>query len=105
MTGEAAYYHYNVNDGGVSDSLLRARARTPRPTVGVGNIQPMVRYQWAKMKGRGHQPLEHRRRAVLPDQGPGAAPARDLQPHGRPAAHRAPSTANSVQLGAQAIFF
>ncbi len=30
---------------------LRARWLTPRPTMGVGNIQPMVRYQWEKMKG------------------------------------------------------
>ena len=43
------------------------------PPIGVGNIQPMVRYQWAKIKGNTRdQSLEHRRRAFLPDQGPGA---------------------------------
>ena len=50
VTGEAAYYLDGVNDGGVSQSLY-VLAAYATPTVGVGNIQPMVRYQWAKIKG------------------------------------------------------
>ena len=52
VTGEGAYYHYNVLDGRISDTfyLLAAYAT---PTVGVGNIQPMVRFQWEKVKGPG----------------------------------------------------
>ena len=47
----------------MSDSLY-VLAAYATPTVGVGNIQPMVRYQWAKIKGNtGDEPLEHRRRA------------------------------------------
>ena len=47
---KAAYYHYGVHDGGVSDSFY-VLAAFASPTVGVGNIQPMVRYQWEKVKG------------------------------------------------------
>jgi len=52
VTGEGAYYHYNVLDGGISDHfyLLAAYAT---PTIGVGNIQPMARFQWEKVKGPG----------------------------------------------------
>jgi hypothetical protein len=52
VTGEAAYYHYGVLDGGVSDTFY-VLAAYASPVVGVGNIQPMVRYQWEKVKGAG----------------------------------------------------
>ncbi|HEY5089683.1 MAG TPA: hypothetical protein VIK30_06920 [Polyangia bacterium] len=50
VTVEGGYYHFNVDTGGVSDSLY-ALAAYATPTVGVGNIQPMVRFQWEKVKG------------------------------------------------------
>ncbi len=59
----------HVNDGGVSDSLY-ALAAYATPPIGPGSIQPMVRYQWAKIKANtARQSLEHRRRTFLPDQG------------------------------------
>jgi hypothetical protein len=52
VTGEGAYYHFGGVDGMVSDTfyLLAAYAT---PTIGVGSIQPMARYQWAKIRGPG----------------------------------------------------
>jgi len=51
-----ADYHFNVNDGAPSDSLYVLGAYAT-PVIGVGNIQPMARYQWAKIKGvDGTQP-------------------------------------------------
>jgi hypothetical protein len=49
VTGEGGYYHFNVGDGGVSDSLY-VLAAYATPTVGVCSIQPMVRFQWEKVK-------------------------------------------------------
>ena len=47
VTGEAAYYHFGGDFAGIKDefSIMGAFAS---PTVGMGNIQPMVRYQMAK---------------------------------------------------------
>src|SRR5579863_2580244 len=50
FTGEAAYYLNNVNDGAVSNSLF-VLAAYATPLIGVGHIQPLVRYQWADVKG------------------------------------------------------
>jgi hypothetical protein len=98
VTGEAAYYHYNV-DAGVSDTgyVLAAYAT---PTIGVGNIQPMVRYQWTKVKGGGPNPWNVDVGVSYLIKGPalrlvGTYSHTDI---GVP-------TANSVQFGAQAIFF
>ncbi len=57
FTAEGAFYHYNVNNGGVSDTFYLLAAYGS-PTVGdVGNIQPFVRYQYVKIKGNsGSQP-------------------------------------------------
>jgi hypothetical protein len=49
FTAEGGYYHFNVGDGGVSDSLY-VLAAYATPPVGVGNIQPMARFQWEKVK-------------------------------------------------------
>ena len=88
VTAEAAYYHFNVATGGVSDSLYALLAYAT-PTVGVGNLQPMVRYQWEKIKDfTGHQPLEPGCWPVLPDQGPRAPAPRHLQLHESRSAQR-----------------
>ena len=47
FTAEAAYYHFNVDDGGVSDSMYPLVAYAT-PTIGIGNIQPSARYQWRR---------------------------------------------------------
>ena len=47
VTAEGAYYHYNVLDGGVSDSLLRARRPTPpRPSASATSSR------WSATSGR-----------------------------------------------------
>ena len=49
MTVEGAYYHYNVRrPTAASDSFYVLAAYATPELLGVGNIQPMVRYQWAK---------------------------------------------------------
>ena len=70
---KAAYYHFNVADGGVSDSLYvlaglrhpddRRRQHPAHGPLPVGEDQGRHR----------HESLEPGCRAVLPDQGPGAA--------------------------------
>jgi hypothetical protein len=52
VTAEGAYYFYNVNDGGLNNSLYLLGAYAT-PVIGVGNIQPSVRYQLATVKGGG----------------------------------------------------
>jgi hypothetical protein len=49
VTADAAYYHYNVLDAGISDFFYVLGAYAS-PVVGVGNLQPMVRWQWEKVK-------------------------------------------------------
>ena len=81
FTAEGAYYHYNVNDGGLSDSayILAAFATGP---VGVGNVQPMARFQYFKLKGDGQpKPLNFDAGISLPGQGPRASGPRDVQLH------------------------
>jgi hypothetical protein len=44
VTGEAAYYHFNGDYQAIKNGFY-ALAAVASPKVGVGNIQPMVRYQ------------------------------------------------------------
>lgn len=103
VTAEAAYYHFNVLDGGISDSayLLLAYAT---PTIGVGSIQPMLRYQWLNAKAPSG--------SDLPDPWNIDAGVSYLikGPALRVSATYSHTdigdlTANAIQLGAQAIFF
>ena len=101
VTAEGAYYHYNVNDLGTSDSTLCARGLRDAP-VGVGNIQPMVRYQWAKIKGNmGTNPWNLDAGLSYLIKGPALRLLATYSHSGYPG----DISANSVQLGAQAIFF
>ena len=111
FTAEGAYYHNNVNDGGVSDSFY-VLAAYATPTIGVGNIQPSVRYQFAKLKNTdGTSPwnidvglsylIKGPALRVLATYSHTALPGEILTP---PAAGTT-ITANAIQLGAQAIFF
>jgi hypothetical protein len=108
VTGEVAYYHNNVNNGGISDSLY-ALAAYATPPIGPGNIQPMARYQWAKIKeGPGSDPWNIDAGISYLIKGPAL---RLLATYGHTAIPDMTSptgatiSANSVQLGAQAIFF
>ena len=101
FTADAAYYHFNVNDGGVSNSLY-ALVAYATPTIGVGHIQPMVRYQWADVKaGTGTNPWNLDVALAYLIKGPAlrlvATYSYDYLATN--------VTANSIQLGAQAIFF
>ena len=107
LSASAAYYHFNVNDGGVSDSLY-ALVAYATPPVGVGSLQPMVRYQWEKVKGNdGTNPWNVDVGLSYLLKGPAL---RLLATYsytnlGPVAAGGSNPTANSIQLGAQAIFF
>ena len=101
VTGEVAYYHNNVNDGGVSDSMYLLAAYAT-PTLGVGSIQPMARYQFAKLKNvDGTTPWNIDVGVSYLVKGPAL---RVLATYGHTALP-GDLVANSVQLGAQAIFF
>ena len=107
VTGEGAYYHYNVLDTGISDTfyLLAAYAS---PTVGVGNIQPMVRYQWEKVKGTGGtKPWNLDVGVSYLIKGPALRVLATYSHTDLTSAFAVGTVtkANSVQLGAQAIFF
>jgi hypothetical protein len=108
VTAEAAYYHFNVNDGGVSDSLYALLAYAT-PTMGVGSLQPMVRYQWEKVKANtGTSPWNVDVGLSYLIKGPALRllatySYTNLGPSTTPGASN--GTANSIQLGAQALFF
>ena len=76
------------------------------PTVGVGNIQPMVRYQWAKVKGNSAARTRGTSTSALSYliKGPALRVLATYSHTNAPAAG-GDLTANSIQLGAQAIFF
>jgi hypothetical protein len=107
VTGEGAYYHYNVPDGAISDTayILAAYAT---PTVGVGNIQPMARFQWEKIKGPGGtNPWNIDVGVSYLIKGPALRVLATYSHTDLTSVFAAGTVtqANSVQLGAQAIFF
>jgi hypothetical protein len=107
VTGEGAYYHYNVNDGGISDHFFILAAYAS-PTVGVGNIQPMVRFQWEKIKGPGGtKPWNLDIGLSYLIKGPALRVVATYGHTDLTTAFMAgtSTSSNSIQLGAQAIFF
>jgi hypothetical protein len=108
FTAEGAYYHFNVLDGGVSDALYGLVAYAI-PTIGVGNIQPMVRYQWEKVKANSDtNPWNIDAGVSYLVKGP-ALRLLATYSHTKlgpfAPAGGAYDSANSIQIGAQAIFF
>ncbi|HVZ88430.1 MAG TPA: hypothetical protein VHG72_15765 [Polyangia bacterium] len=109
VTAEAAYYHFNVADDGVSDSMYALLAYAT-PTVGVGNVQPMVRYQWEKVKSNtASNPWNIDAAVSYLIKGP-ALRVIATYSHTKllsvdTTGALVNSSANSIQLGAQAIFF
>jgi hypothetical protein len=108
FTAEGAYYHYNVADGGLSDSayILAAFATG---MMGVGNVQPMARYQWFKIKGDGApKPMNFDAGISYLVKGPAlrvlATYSYTKIPPAMPVGD-ATITGNAIQIGAQAIFF
>ena len=109
VTGEGAYYHYGVLDGGISDAwyILGAYAT---PTMGVGSLQPMVRYQGEKVKGPGGTtPWNIDVGLAYLVKGPALRVVATYSHTSLTSAFAANmgavTSANSIQLGAQAIFF
>ena len=101
FTLEGAYYHFNVLDGAISDALYGLLAYAS-PTVGVGNLQPMIRYQWEKVKsGVGTNPWNIDGGLSYLVKGPALRVVLTYS-HNKLTATQ---DANSIQLGAQAIFF
>jgi hypothetical protein len=107
VTGEGAYYHYNVLDNNISDTFYIVGAYAT-PTMGVGSIQPMARYQWEKVKGpNGTKPWNVDVGVAYLIKGPALRvnatfSHTDLT---NTFAAGTVTSANSIQLGAQAIFF
>jgi hypothetical protein len=108
FTAEGAYYHFNVLDGGVNNALYGLLAYAT-PTIGVGNIQPMVRYQFENVKSNpGTNPWNIDAGLSYLIKGPalrlvGTYSYTKLGPFAPMGG--AYTTTNSIQLGAQAIFF
>jgi hypothetical protein len=100
FTAEGAYYHFNVLDSKISDSLYGLLAYAT-PTMGVGNLQPMVRYQWEKVKsGTGTNPWNIDGGLSYLIKGPA------LRLNATYSYTKIGDVgANAIQLGAQAIFF
>jgi hypothetical protein len=101
VTGEVAGYLNNVHNGFVSASMY-ALAAYATPTLGYGNVQPMVRYQWAKLKENpGTNPWNLDVGLSYVIKGPALRVLATYSHVTLPG----DITGNSVQLGAQAIFF
>jgi hypothetical protein len=109
-TAEAAYYHFNVGTGGVSDSMYALLAYAT-PTIGVGSLQPMVRFQWEKVKDNtATNPWNIDAAVSYLIKGPALrliatySHSKVLSADAATGALSNSST-NAIQLGAQAIFF
>ncbi len=109
VTVEGAYYHYGVPDASISDHFY-VLAAYATPTIGVGSIQPMARYQWEKTKGTGSvKPWNLDVGVSYLIKGPALRVLATYSHTDLTSAFSPMGTtitkANSVQLGAQAIFF
>jgi len=105
VTGEVAYYHYSNSatdlNFPLSDSAYVLLAYAT-PTIGVGNIQPMARFQWFKLKNDGApKPMNLDVGVAYLVKGPAL---RVLATYSY-TKFDTDVTANAIQLGAQAIFF
>ena len=102
-TGEAAYYHFAANgDGSVKDAFY-VLAAVASPVVGAGNIQPMVRFQWANLQAADTKAWNLDGGLSYLVKGPALRVIATYSHTKLPLMGGV--TGNSVQLGAQAIFF
>ncbi|MBC8132162.1 MAG: hypothetical protein H7X95_04210 [Deltaproteobacteria bacterium] len=106
FTAEAAYYHFNVNEGAlsISDSAYGLLAFAT-PTMGVGRIQPMVRYQFMKVKAPAGVDISNPWNIDVGLSYLIKGPALRLVANFNHTKISDALSANSIQLGAQAIFF
>jgi hypothetical protein len=110
VTGEGGYYHFGDDDLAPSD-LVYVLAAFATGTVGYGNIQPNVRFQWEKAKAAAGGPtppslynLDVGVGYLIKGPGLRVVATYGYSKVGEDATGSA-LTANSLQLGAQAIFF
>jgi hypothetical protein len=106
VTLEGAYYHFNVLDGAVNNAYY-VLAAYATPTLGVGSLQPMVRYQGASVKSTpGTNPWNLDVGLSYLIKGPAL---RIVATYSHTdlgnLAGSAVSSVNAIQLGGQAIFF
>jgi len=103
FTAEAAYYHFNVDAGPTNfNNVYYGLLAYATPTIGVGNIQPMVRYQGATIKGgAGTDPKNVDVGLSYLIKGP-ALRLIATYSYNKTVTD---TTQNAIQLGAQAIFF
>lgn len=101
VTAEGAFYHFNVVDG-ANDNSYYLLAAYATPTIGVGSLQPSVRYQGATIKGGGGTaPKNVDVGLAYLIKGPALRVLANYSWNEYDADHKA----NALQLGAQAIFF
>jgi hypothetical protein len=101
VTGEGGYYHFNDDDLTASD-LVYVLAAFATGTMGYGNLQPMARFQWEKIKANtGSNPWDVDVGVAYLIKGPA------LRVIGNYSYTKLGTdvSANAIQLGAQAIFF
>ncbi|HVU50946.1 MAG TPA: hypothetical protein VHL80_09690, partial [Polyangia bacterium] len=107
FTADGAFYHYKVPSGGVSNYYY-VLAAFASPTVGVGNIQPMVRYQQETVKdGTGTNPWNLDVGLAYLVKGPALRlnATYSYAKLGTNTALGPTGTENALQVSAQAIFF
>jgi hypothetical protein len=98
VTGDAAYYHFAGSNELIKNGFY-AVAAFATPKIGVGNIQPMLRYQYGKGDGVKISAIDAAVSYLV--MGPGLRFTANYQ-H----TDLGPGlVGNAVQLGAQAIFF
>ena len=104
FTAEGAYYHFGVPDLSVSDAFYALVAFATSP-IGIGNLQPMARIQYQKVKVpsgvTANNPWNLDIALAYLIKGPAL---RVIATYGHTKVNDMTST-NSIQLGAQAIFF
>jgi hypothetical protein len=109
LTAEGTYYHYTALDGGPKQ-MFYVLGAFATPKVGVGNIQPQVRYQWAQVQQPAGtsmpNPWNVDAGIAYLIKGPAlrvvATYGHTKNPY---LMNTSNQTANSIQLGAQGIFF
>jgi hypothetical protein len=105
VTVEGAFYRYFVDAGLENTGYIMAAYATP--TMGVGSLQPMARYQFATFKGGGSAASNIDVGVSYLIKGPALRVNATYGHTDLGGANMAgmEGTANSIQLGAQAIFF
>ncbi|HEX4335930.1 MAG TPA: hypothetical protein VH062_08455 [Polyangiaceae bacterium] len=104
VTGDAAFYHFAGTNEAIHNAFY-VMAAIATPKVGIGNIQPSVRYQWGRGEDQNGVPAI---KASAVDVGLDyliKGPALRLIANYQHVDLGGTVIGNAIQLGAQAIFF